>query len=297
MGIAALVLASKESFATPPALSGFVSRNSEEDPGNFRSIYLDDRNRESFRNFLVNVYHLYPETEFHDLIHRCARDLKTDGEIYAAIQKAIPSIKPFLGDLFYSLPALFKQKDELARETLELIDWRVSGGKSIDGYLEIGTTGRYISELKSRAPVSGDLVLLHTTAPSWSPVDIAERGGLAKVGRFVPLLDYRAIPESEIPSNHLDVVANYIGFHHCPLDRLETFVDSVCRVLKKGGSLVLRDHDVDSPVMNSVVSLAHDVFNAGLMTPWSVNHAELRHFRSLDQWITYLDSRGLKFQG
>gem|GEM_PF-6226087 len=28
-----------------------------------------------------------------------------------------------------------------------------------------------------------------------------------------------------------------------------------------------------------------------------MNHAELRHFRSLDQWIGWLESRGLKFQG
>ena len=296
------MLASRKGFGAEllndrGTLRDFVIHNGAPDPGNFRAIYLDDSRRQAFRDFLVNVYHLYPETEFHDLILRCSRDLKTDAEIYMAIQKALPGIKPFLADVFYALPALFKQKDELARETLELLALRTAGGKPIDGYLEIGTTGRYISELKHHVSVSGDVVLLHSLAPTYSPVDIAERGGFLKLGRFVSLADYREIPESELPSNSLDVVANYIGFHHSPLDRLDGFVRSITRVLKPGGSLILRDHDVVDEGMNSVVALAHDVFNAGLLAPWTVNHAELRHFRSLDEWIAYLEARGLKFQG
>jgi hypothetical protein len=304
IGMAASVLLSKSAKSATllpldqsPILADFVIRNGNPNPGNFKAIYLNEIHRDSFRDFLVNVYHLYPENEFHELIHRCSKEESTDEAIYAEIQKALPEIKPFLADLLFSLPALFKQKNELARETLELLSTRLKKQKDIKGYLEIGTTGRYLSELKHHAPISGDIILLHHTAPSYSPEDIAERGGIQKVGRHVPLADYAAITESQIPTASLDVVANYIGFHHSPLDRLDAFVRSIGRVLKKDGSLILRDHDVNSETMNSVVALAHDVFNAGLMTPWNKNHSELRHFRSIDDWVIYLEERGLQFQG
>jgi len=301
-GMTAGILATQKGFGTGlfnenGALKDFVVHIGAPDPGNFRAIYLDDPRRLAFRDFLVNVYHLYPETEFHELILRCSREYHSDAEIYTAIQKALPSIKPFLADLFYSLPALFKQKDEISRETLELLTQGTAPRKSIAGYLEIGTTGRYISELKHHVSVSGDIVLLHSTAPTYSPVDIAERGGVQKLGRYIALENYREIPEADLPSNSLDVVANYIGFHHSPLEKLDGFVRSIARVLKPGGSLILRDHDVTDERMNSIVALAHDVFNAGLLAPWSVNHAELRNFRSLEDWIMYLEARGLRFQG
>jgi hypothetical protein len=41
----------------------------------------------------------------------------------------------------------------------------------------------------------------------------------------------------------------------------------------------------------------HDVFNAGLKETWQVNHEEVRNFRPLQDWITYIEARGLKYSG
>jgi hypothetical protein len=49
--------------------------------------------------------------------------------------------------------------------------------------------------------------------------------------------------------------------------------------------------------MNAMVCLAHDVFNCGLKETWSTNHSELRYFRSLKEWVAYLDARGFKYTG
>jgi hypothetical protein len=70
---------------------------------NFRAIYLDPRLREQFFLFLENVFHLYPEQDFHDLIARITRAKRTDREIYEAILAELPSIKPFLREVRYSL--------------------------------------------------------------------------------------------------------------------------------------------------------------------------------------------------
>lgn len=45
-----------------------------------------------------------------------------------------------------------------------------------------------------------------------------------------------------------------------------------------------------------MVSLAHDVFNAGLGISWSENHREIRNFRSQAEWISFLKDRGFEFK-
>jgi hypothetical protein len=257
---------------------------------NFKAIYLDPALRSAFLLFLTNVFHLFPEDRLHRLIEDAAQAGKSDREIYALVQARLPEIKPFLAELRYALPALAKQKDEMVAQTLELL----GAPRPIDGYLEIGSTGRYAGRLKSRLELKGDLVVLHNVAPGYSPEDIVERGGIGKVGRFVPMGDYDPVPAAQVADGSMDLVSNYIGFHHSPLPRLDGFVASLHRMLRPGGRMIVRDHDVSSAAMNRMVALAHDVFNMGLGTPWPVNQDELRHFTSNAELVAYLEARGFK---
>lgn len=257
---------------------------------NFKAIYGDPALKAAFLKFLTNVFHLFPEERLHRLIEDAAHAGKTDREIYALVQSRLPEIKPFLADVRYALPALSRQKDEMVTQTLALLGPQ----RPVNGYLEVGSTGRYAGRLKSKLDIQGDLVLLHSVAPGYAPEDIVERGGIGKVGRFVPMNDYAPIPAGQVADRSLDVVANYIGFHHAPLPKLEGFVASLHRVLRPGGRLIVRDHDVITPAMNRMVALAHDVFNMGLGTPWPVNQGELRHFTANAELIAYLEARGFK---
>ena len=49
--------------------------------------------------------------------------------------------------------------------------------------------------------------------------------------------------------------------------------------------------------MFAFVSLAHAVYNAGLMTPWEVNQRELRHFVSVAEWVKRIESAGFRDTG
>lgn len=258
----------------------------------FKPVFGEVRWHDAFYRFLQNIYRIYPEDRFHTLIKDSCRQFDGDESIYRHLQLQLPHIKPFHADLTYALPALFKQKGEMARQTLELLKDR----REVNGYLEIGSTGRYVSELRKRLTIRGPIVLVNDVAPGWSPVDIAERGGLRKIGRFVPLADYAPLP-SGVPSGAFELVTCYIGLHHCPLEKLEAFVDSVVRVLAPGGVFILRDHDVSTEPMNTFVNLVHTVFNAGLGAPWTANQAELRHFRPIADWIAYLGAHGLRQVG
>lgn len=257
---------------------------------NFRAIYGDPKLRAAFLQFLAHVYHLYPEDEFHAAIADAAGKGQSDREVYALVQAKLDKLKPFLADVRYALPALARQKEEMTRETLALLGAR----EHINGFMEIGSTGRYLGHLQDKTKIKGDVVLLNTVAPTYSPIDIAERGGLRKLGRFVSLNDYAPISPAQVADSSLDVVANYIGFHHSPPAKRDAFIRSVQRVLRPGGRLILRDHNVDSDEMNRMVALAHDVFNMGLDVPWEENRREIRNFTSLDGIVRALDAQGLR---
>jgi len=259
----------------------------------FHVVYDAVGSRDRFYRFLQNVYHLYPEERFHTLIREACERHADDEAIYRAVQAGLPAIKPPLADLSYALPALAKQKREMTRQTLDIL-----GGRSrFDGYLEIGTTGRYLSRLRKALQLEGQRILMNDVAPANSPVDVVERGSLFKLGRFLPLRDYAPIAAADIPDASLDLVSCYIGLHHACREDLEAFVRSIRRVLRPGGTFILRDHDVRDPAMHSFVALAHAVFNAGLGQPWEDNARELRHFRSVREWVDYLGARGFQDSG
>jgi len=261
--------------------------------GEFHRVFADVDHHDGFYRFLQNVYHLYPEDRFHALIKEACAGHGTDEAVYRAIQRGLPGIKPMLSELTFAVPALLKQKREMARQTLQLLGPR----REIDGYAEIGTTGRYISQLRKHARVHGDVVLINDAAPTMSPVDILERGGIRAVGRFVPLNDYAPIPGESVADASLDVVTCYIGLHHAPPQALPAFIRSIWRVLRPGGVFILRDHDVTSAAMGDFVSLAHTVFNAGLGLSWETNRAEPRYFESIATWAERLAREGFVDSG
>ena len=254
----------------------------------FKLIFSETEWRDNIYLFLQNVYNIYPENEFHMLIQKAVKTKNTDADIYSDIQQNLPKIKPFLSDLRFALPALIKQKKEMTRQTLALLGER----KQIDGYVEIGSTGRYVSELRKHLQIKPPIYLINDVPPTYSPADLMERGQIKKRGHYIFLNDYAPIDSSIIPDNSIDLVTCYIGLHHAPLDKLNNFVQSIKRILRQGGRLIIRDHDVTSEKMRIFVSLVHTVFNAGLGVSWKDNINDLRHFTSIDTLTSYLQERG-----
>jgi len=243
--------------------------------------------------FLHNVFRLYPEDRFFLLIKEACERYADDEAIYRHVQQQLPGIKPFLGDLRLAIPALTKQKQEMRRQTLQLLGAR----REFNGYIEIGSTGRYVSALRSDIRFNGATYLVNDVAPTNSPVDILERGGLREAGTWLPLDGYKALPPAALPDASVDFVSCYVGLHHMTPQTLDGFVRSIIRVLRPGGIFVLRDHDVGSPEMFRFVSLIHTIFNAGTGASWEQNHAELRYFTSIDEWVRRLRAVGLVDQG
>jgi SAM-dependent methyltransferase len=261
--------------------------------GNFRYVYADPTFRAEFKNFLVNVFHLYPEDELQQLIETAVTAEASDEEIYRSVQARLGNIKPFLGDVTYALPTLSKQKEVLADQTVELL----GTDERIVGYLEVGSNGRFLDSLEERLDIVGECFSMNDRAPTYSLVDMLDRGQLFKPGAFVALDDYRPAIAATIPRSSVDLATVFIGFHHCPVDLREEFIGGIRDVLRPGGALVVRDHHAHDERMWRMVSLAHDVFNMGTNEAWEYNERERRHFYPLDALHDLLTSAGFRTDG
>ena len=282
-------------MAMPMAGRAFagVGGSIDDDVGNFRYIYSNPELRRDFLDFLTNVFHLYPEQDFHNVLTRLSTDDASDEQVYVALQEELSDIQPFLGAFRFAIPALKKQKAIMADQTQMLLHPEAR----YEGHLEIGSTGRYISILEDRLDIVGDIFLLHTEEGGYGPEDIVERGQIAKIGTHIDMGNYTTEFARVIPKNSLDLVTVYIGFHHCPIHKREEFISSVIDVIRPGGKLILRDHDAHNEDMWRMAALAHDTFNAGIDETWQFNHDELRNFYSLRFIIDYLENLGLEHGG
>ncbi len=259
----------------------------------FKTVFGNTKWSDDFYRFLQVIFHLYPEERFHHLIAASSKEKNTDEEIYNTVQQGLPAIKPFLSELTLALPALKKQKKEMAAQVLRLL-----GNKTnINGYFEIGSTGRYISELKKHIHLSGTIFLTNDIAPNNSIADIFERGRISKLGTFIPLNNYQPIGQHQIADESIDLVTCHIGLHHCPPQLLDGYINSIKRMVRKGGLFIMRDHDVKTSEMATFVSLVHTVFNLGLNVSWQTDQAEFKSFKSIEEWSKIISSYGFKDSG
>jgi SAM-dependent methyltransferase len=259
--------------------------------GNFRQIYSSLKLKNEFFKFLKNVFNLLPEEDLHKLISDTAAKKENDEAIYLDVQSKLDDITPMLSSIRYALPSLMKQKDEMARQTLELL----GKGGTYNGYLEIGSSGRYLDYLEEEVDIEGERYYADGKEPGYALTEMADRGQIKIGAQYIPLADYKTRYSDIIPNESLDLITIYIGFHHCPLDLRVPFITSIRDTLRVGGKLILRDHDCDSDEQKALVALAHDVFNMGTNESWEYNSGEIRNFYSLEFICNFVEQIGFKF--
>jgi len=260
--------------------------------GNFKKIYSSYTLKKQFYNFLKNVFNLYPEGKMHQLISDTTIKNIDDKEIYETAQSKLDDISPYFSTFKYKLPALFKQKDEMAKETLELL----GEGSTFNGYLEIGSSGRYLDYLEEKIIIKGERYYADGKEPGYSIVEMVDRGQVSIGAKYIPMADYNTLYSKVIPNGSLDLVTIYIGFHHCPLDLRVPFISSIRDTMRVGGKLILRDHDCNTEEQKVLVALAHDVFNMGTNASWEYNSKEIRNFYSLEFIQKFVEKIGFKFE-
>lgn len=261
--------------------------------GNFKYIYSDAHARAEFKKFLINVFHLFPENDLHDMILEAVKRGEDDESVYRKVQARLGDIKPFLGDLRYSLPTLSKQKKVLTEQSLALID----NSRRYEGYLEIGSNGRFLDALEEELKIVGDSFTMADRAPTHSAIDLVDRGQWRKAGTYISMNAYQPDLAKVVPAKSVDLVTVFIGFHHCPIPLRPQFLGQIREAVRPGGVVIVRDHDVTNERMRRMVGLAHDVFNMGTQETWKYNADELRNFYPLSTLDTMMEAAGFKPEG
>lgn len=258
---------------------------------NFKYIYTNTKLKKEFFLFLKNVFNLFPEKEFHQLIYDNTILKNTDKEIYRITQSKLDEISPFLGIFRYQLPALMHQKNEMSEETVALL----GKGNQFTGYLEIGSSGRYLDYLEESIAIKGKRYYADGRKPKYSFAEMVDRGQIAIGAEYIEFTNYETKFSDHIAANSLELVTIYIGFHHCPLELRTQYISSIRDTMKMGGKLILRDHNCDTEDQKVLVALAHDVFNMGTKETWDYNSKEIRNFYSLDFICAFVEKIGFKF--
>ena len=214
---------------------------------------------DAFYRFLQNIYRLYPEDRFHTLIKEACAAHGDDEAIYRhAAGAACPTIKPFLADPTYALPSLAKQKQEMARQTLEL-----AGRPARLRRLRRDRHHRPLRERAAQAPA------LHGAAGAGErrgarptrPVDIVERGQLGKLGTLRAAGRLRAHPGGRRARRQRR--PRDLLHRPAPLPAGEAGAPSCARsraCCGRAARSILRDHDVTTPADGRVrLARAHRV--------------------------------------
>ncbi len=286
--IKSLLLFSVPLLAFPANTANFLL----ETKSNFKKIYTNKVLKNEFFKFLKNVFNLFPENDLHHLITKVTLQKNNDKEIYIETQSKLEEITPFHAPLSYQLPSLFKQKEEMAKQTVALL-----GKDSVfDGYLEIGSSGRYLDYLEEKCTITGERYYADGKEPGYSLTEMIDRGQITIGAKYIPLANYHTKYAKIITKNSLDLVTIYIGFHHCPIDLRVPFISSIRDTLRVGGKLILRDHDCNTEEQKTLVALAHDVFNMGTNQTWEYNNNEIRNFYSLNFICSFVEKIGFKFE-
>lgn len=285
-----LIITLWTSFYTASNLCNVIPQNTY----HLSSVFNNQINRATFSPFADNVLRQYTGEQLLAVTNTIQNDThpKTDKEFYTELLKKIPNItaKP---NFHHQLKLVSFQKKLLAEQALSLLD-----DKKINGCVEIGTPATYSSTILAKKIFSGKRYVINDKqrftdrfqASSCNPFT-----NFLKYDQFIPLNNYQAITQTAIPDNSVDLVICFIGLHHVPIATLDTFIASIKRILRPGGTFLLRDHDAHTPELVSITYAAHSVYNATIpQESVDAEMSEYRNFQPLQFWINKLEAHNFK---
>ena len=260
---------------------------------NMQYILSNDRGEKEVKDFINNVLRQCDADKFIEISRKTLGNKpdSSNAEFYRSLKPQISRTTPLI-PFIAKVKSLHHQQKILSAQLQNLI-----GNRVVKNYVEIGTPGTYINGLKDSMLIEQATVINNTQGlidyihgSSWS---LSRK--FKSYDKFVPLNNYDAIAEEQIPSNSVDVVSCVIGLHHIPTEKLQPFVSSIYRILKPGGIFILRDHDAKDDEVKSIVQAAHTIFNLVTMElDLEGEVKEFRNFQPLSHWIKLLTMNGFK---
>lgn len=264
--------------------------------GPFYQSLAEKEKFEEVKSFLDNVFKQLKSSDLRKIV----ADFKTqsttfrDHELYEFIRKEFPKYKKWSSFLKQS-KLLQNQQRILTDQTLQLLPQ-----KTIENIVEIGTPGTFLSALRKKFSITGISYVLNSDNYkkdlfynfSWRPFK-----GFKSYDFAYNLNDYSPITEDIIPSSSVEAVVFYTGLHHIPSEKLNAFIHSIVRILKPGGSLIVREYNCDNAQLMTLITTTHSLYNAiAKNIPFEEEQNEIRNFKPLQEWIEFMKGAGLKLE-
>lgn len=260
-----------------------------DETNHFKVVMASPDMKKAFEGFLQNVLQRVDSDKFYALLEDILKYNDSHAEIYQELCRRLPEVMPStLGSLKRILGSLSAIKQDLGTQAHALLPERK---QVIDGLVEIGYPGRFVSGFQQHYKVTGKIVAVYE-APSVT--DYIQTGFPRPYHQFQKL-DYIKPNLNGLADNSADVITCYVGLHHFPDRELGPFLDEVRRVLRSGGHFLLVDHDVVDEKTMSMAHMAHMIFNAVNGAPLEEEMNELRNFQPMTYWQDQLARHGLGF--
>lgn len=288
--------------ATHTANTAPVSPNSV-----FREVFGDEGQRKEFAKFIRTIFYRLDEGKVFAKMDELLKTNKSDQEIYEDLVRNIDSLnKRFSG--IRRIWSLFVLKIGMGKQAKEFLkDYDKS---RFNDYLEVYDR-RYLNRLRADAklPLKGKVISVCDKADFGMGERIQAGAWFSsypyKKENFVPLNDancqnpllevektHKPISADEVKDNSVDLIGCLGGLHHVPAERMPEFSQSLARVLRPGGVMLFRDHNVTTSKVAAIASMVHTFVNIADKQPWEVESKEVRNFVSMETWEKYLRRSG-----
>jgi FAD/FMN-containing dehydrogenase/predicted methyltransferase len=274
-----------------------------EDTYHYRELLASPTGRDELRDYFTNIFSINDASNAIKAIEEAmqvtlskGRD-PNDRSVYDELLKIMPKYQNgFFKRTAETLKALTVQQKEMAKQTAEAL--KEQGVNEVNGYVEIGSPGRYVWALKQLMKIKGKIYAVNDTFEKkhWIETKFGFRIPAVALVKKILFSNYDQFQQLEIMNESVDLVSMFIGLHHCPPEKLDGFIASINRVLRVGGRFVLRDHDANEKLL-AMAFMAHSTYNAGLGLSYDEELNEVRNLQKLDYWKRKMEQAGFKHVG
>ena len=251
-------------------------------PNHFKIMMNSPENQQKFKGFLENILHRLDADKFFPLLQDIMTYKDSHAEIYLELRRRLSEISPHVvKDLKRIMASLSSIKRDLLQQAQTLLPATLT---DIDGLVEIGYPGRFVSGFQQRYKVRNEVVAVYEE-PSLG--DYVQTGFPRPYHRFVKL-NYQAPRLETLSDNSADLITCYVGLHHFALIAMHQFLEDIKRVLRPNGHFLLVDHDVQDETSMSMAHMAHSIFNVVTGVSLDEEMQETRDFHPMTYWQAIL---------